>query len=166
MTVPSRPHGSGRGSSPMRKDSPMDRHRLMWLIFATLVVIPAAAFAGTNVSWSVTVGNAPPPPAIEFRHEPRLVVVPGSTVYVLDDACDYDVFRYGVFWYVFDDGYWYRARTYRGPFVVVSARYVPAAMSNVPAKYWRHPHGGPPGQWKKRNNYVAEREGHKRKVRD
>jgi len=147
----------------------MNRHGLMWLMFAMLVVLPAAAFAGTNVSWSVTVGNAPPPPVIAFRHEPRLVVVPGSTVYVLEDDCDYDVFRYGVFWYVFQDGYWYRARTHRGPFAVVNARYVPSAISNVPSKYWRHPHGGPPGQWKKREAYVASREGgqkHKGKNRD
>jgi hypothetical protein len=24
----------------------------------------------------------------------------------------------------------------------------------VPPKYWRHPHGGPPGQMKKRGDYV------------
>lgn len=143
----------------------MNRH-LVWLMFAVLVVAPAGAHAGTSVSWSVTVGNAPPPPVIEFRREPRLVVVPGSTVYVLEDDCDYDVFRYGVFWYVYQDGYWYRARTHRGPFGVVNARYVPAAISNVPARYWRHPHGGPPGQWKKRD-YVANRgEGRGRKGKD
>ena len=137
----------------------MNRHGIMWLMFATLAVVPAGVSAGTNVSWNVSIGNAPPPPVIEIRHDPRLVVVPGSTVYVLEDDCDYDVFRYGVFWYVARDGYWYRARTYRGPFTVVSARYVPTAICNVPGKYWRHPHGGPPGQWKKRDNYVASREG-------
>jgi hypothetical protein len=36
---------------------------------------------------------------------------------------------------------------------------MPAAICNVPGKYWRHPHGGPPGQWKKRDNYVASRDG-------
>lgn len=136
----------------------MNRHRLMWMMFAALLVLPGAAGAGTSVSWNVSIGNAPPPPVIEFRRDPRLIVVPGSTVYVLEEPCDYDVFRYGVFWYVLNDGYWYRARTYRGPFVVVSARYVPAAISNVPPKFWRHPHGGPPGQWKKQP-YVAQREG-------
>jgi len=148
----------------------MNRHRLMWMLFVMLVAMPAGVSAGTSVSWNVSIGNAPPPPVIEFRSQPRLVVVPGSTVYVLEDDCDYDVFRYGVFWYVARDGYWYRARTYRGPFTVVSARYVPAAICNVPGKYWRHPHGGPPGQWKKqqREPYVASRQGrgHKGKDRD
>jgi len=143
------------------------RNRLLWSLFAVLVMAPSGAWAGTSIGWSVTIGNAPPPPTIVFQREPRLIVVPGSTVYVLEDDCDYDVFRYGVFWYVFNDGYWYRARTYRGPFSSVHARYVPSAISNVPAKYWRrHPHGGPPGQMKakkKRNDHVVAREGRKRK---
>jgi len=86
-------------------------------------------------------------------------------VYVLEDDYDYDVFRYGVYWYVFNDGYWYRARTHRGPFAVVSARYVPTAIVNVPPRYWRHPHGGPPGQMKK-NTYAARGEGRRHKGRD
>ena len=146
----------------------MHRNRLLWFLFAVLFATPTVALAGTSVGWSVTIGNAPPPPAIVFQREPRVVVVPGSTVYVLEDDYDYDVFRYGVFWYVLNDGYWYRARTHRGPFVAVSARYVPNAISNVPAKYWRHPHGGPPGQIKKqrRNDYVVSREGRRGKGKD
>ena len=150
----------------------MNRHRLVWLMFAVLLAAPGVAFAGTSVSWNVSIGNAPPPPAIVFHREPRVVVVPGSTVYVLEDDYAYDVFRYGVFWYVYNDGYWYRSRTHRGPFAVVSARYVPNAICNVPGKYWRHPHGGPPGQMKKykQSGYVAQdvrkdgrKEGRKRK---
>jgi len=144
----------------------MHRNRLLWFLFAVLVTVPTGAQAGTSVGWSVTIGNAPPPPAIVFQREPRVVVVPGSTVYVLEDDCDYDVFRYGVFWYVLNDGYWYRARTHRGPFMAVSARYVPSAISNVPTKYWRHPHGGPPGHMKKRNDYVVARDGRRGKGKD
>ena len=132
------------------------KHRtLWWFLLASVVAAPLSASAGTSVGVSINIGNAPPPPVVVFRREPSVVIVPGSTVYVVNDECDYDVFRYGVYWYVFNDGYWYRARTYRGPFAVVSARYVPAAIVNVPPKYWRHPHGGPPGQMKKRGEYVV-----------
>ena len=145
----------------------MKRSRLMWFLIVAVTAVtavPAGALAGTTVGWSVTIGNAPPPPVVVFEREPRVVVVPGSTVYVLQgDDCDYDVFRYGVFWYVFHDGYWYRARSHRGPFAAVSARYVPTALANVPPRYWRHPHGGPPGQMKKRKDYVAARDGRRRK---
>jgi len=145
----------------------MKPQKLLWFLLTVLVIAPTGALAGTSVGWSVTIGNAPPPPAIVFHREPRVVVVPGSTVYVLEDDCDYDVFRYGVFWYVLNDGYWYRARTHRGPFTAVNARYVPNAISNVPAKYWRrHPHAGPPGHMKKRSDYVVAREGHRHKGKD
>jgi hypothetical protein len=132
----------------------MKRRTLWWFLLASVVAAPLAASAGTSVGVNINLGNAPPPPVVVFRHEPPMVVVPGSTVYMVNGDCDYDVFRYGVYWYVFNDGYWYRARKHRGPFAVVNARYVPGAIVNVPPKYWRHPHGGPPGQMKKRGDYV------------
>ena len=69
---------------------------------------------------------------------------------------------YGVFFYISRGGYWYRARSYRGPFRVCEVRYVPRAILNVPGRYWRHPHGGPPGQLKKRENVVVVREADER----
>jgi hypothetical protein len=127
-----------------------------WLLSSLVVgglAIPILASAHTSVGLSVSIGNAPPPPVMVIREQPRVMVVPGSTVYVVDDDYDlpYDMFRYGVYWYVYNDDYWYRARSYRGPFRVVEARYVPRAIYQVPAREWRHhPHGGPPGQMKKR----------------
>jgi hypothetical protein len=138
----------------------MLRNRVCGFLVAAVVAWPAGALAGSSVGWSVTIGNSPPPPVVVFQREPRVVVVPGSTVYVIEEDCNYDVFRYGVFWYVCNDGYWYRARTHRGPFTAVSARYVPTAISNVPPKYWRHPHGRPPGHMKKRNDYMVAKQGH------
>ena len=135
--------------------------RIAWWIM-TAVGLATPAFAGTSGSVSVqlNIRNAPPAPAVAYREEPRVVVVPGSTVYVVDDdRCDYDFFRYGVYWYIWNDGYWYRARNYRGPFAVIEARYVPAKVWNVPAKKWKHhPHGGPPGQMKRHDQVVVLRE--------
>jgi hypothetical protein len=133
----------------------MKRRTLWWFLLASIVAAPLTASAGTSVGVSINIGDAPPPPVVVFQHEPSVAIVPGSTVYVVNDACDYDVFRYGVYWYAFNDGYWYRARTHRGPFAAVSARYVPTAIVNVPPRYWRHPHGGPPGQMKKRGDYMV-----------
>ena len=114
------------------------------------LVTPLTAPAATSVGISVNIGNAPPPPVVVVRQEPRVMVVPGSTVYVVQDEMPYDMFRYGVYWYVYNDGYWYRARAYRGPFRVIEVRYVPRAIVSVPARHWRHhPHGGPPGLAKK-----------------
>ena len=122
-------------------------------LLACGLAAPALALAHTSVGVSVSIGNAPPPPVMVIREQPRVVVVPGSSVYVVDDDYDlpYDMFHYGVYWYVYNDDYWYRARSYRGPFTVVETRYVPRPIWDVPAREWRHhPHGGPPGQMKKR----------------
>ena len=137
-----------------------------WMILAAAVAGPAWAGTSSSISVQLNIGNAPPPPMVIYDEPPPLMVVPGSTVcMVRDPDCDYDFFRFGVYWYIWNDGYWYRARTYRGPFTVVEARYVPAAIWGVPSRHWRHhPHGGPPGLMKKRyrgDYYVLrEREEH------
>jgi hypothetical protein len=67
---------------------------------------------------------------------------------------DCDVFQYGSYWYVYSDSYWYRARSYQGPFVAIAFESVPRRVMSVPEQHWKHhPHGGPPGQMKKRGRY-------------
>jgi hypothetical protein len=68
--------------------------------------------------------------------------VPDTRVYYVRDY-DYDVYRYGSYWYFIDDGRWFRARSYRGPFVYVHETSVPRAIVQVPVRYRRH-WGGPP----------------------
>lgn len=106
-----------------------------------------SASAETTWGVSVNLGNAPPPPVVVVREEPRLVLVPGSTVRIVeDDRYAYDCFQLGGYWYACNGGYWYRSRAWRGPFAVVESRSVPRAILNVPARHWKHhPHGGPPG---------------------
>jgi hypothetical protein len=138
----------------------MRRTRIWWFLLSLAVGVPASAGAG-ELGIQISVSDAPPPPVVVVREEPHVLLVPGSTVYVVDDdRVAYDSFHYGVYWYVCSGEFWYRGRTYRGPFQAVPARYVPQAVLNVPAKHWRfHPHGGPPGQMKKRGEAVVVREG-------
>ena len=109
----------------------------------------SAADPQTWFGFSIGVGNAPPPPRVVFAERPTTVWVPGNAVYVVPEARE-DMFLYSGFWYVQDDGYWYRSRRWDGPFVAVDVRRVPRAILSLPAKHWKHhPHGGPPGQMKK-----------------
>jgi hypothetical protein len=127
----------------------MKRH-LEMLVTTLALLLPAAAFASVGIT--VHIGDAPPPPVIVVREPPRVVYVPSARVYVVDDdAWAYDGFHVGSYWYVYEDGWWYRSRTWRGPYAVIETRYVPARIHDVPVRYWRrgHPHGGPPGQMKK-----------------
>lgn len=132
----------------------------MMLPLAALAGCLAASTALAETSVSVNIGiGAPPPPVVVVRQEPRVVLVPGSTVYVVEDSrWDYDCFRYGVYWYAYRDGFWYRARAWRGPFVAVRAVAVPRAIISVPPQRWKHhPHGMPPGQAKKQAMVVDRR---------
>ncbi len=133
----------------------MNRNNLWWSLIA--MGLATSASASTSVGISVSIGDAPPPPMIVVREEPRVVLVPGSSVYVVeDDRYSCDAFHYGVYWYLYNDGWWYRARYYRGPFRAVEARYVPRAIMSVPPRRWKHhPHGGPPGLMRHRGSDVV-----------
>ena len=128
----------------------MGRHRLVMTALGMLLA--ASASAGTSIGVGVVLSNAPPPPVVVVREQPHLLLVPGSTVYVVDDhRVGYDWFLFNGYWYIYNGGYWYRAHRHSGPFVAIQPKLVPAAIIRVPSKHWRkgHPHGGPPGQMKK-----------------
>ena len=96
---------------------------------------------------SIFLGNAPPPPVVVYREPPRWAFVPEERVYYVDDPeCDYDYFHYGTYFYIFNDGYWYRGSSYRGPFRAIRADYVPRPIFSVPAGRYHRRHA-PPG-WK------------------
>jgi hypothetical protein len=142
--------------------------RNRWYLPAVLLLslAPASAGGATSVGINVNIG-APPPPVLVYRSEPRLVLVPGSMVYMVDDdACAYDFFHVGVYWYISNNGYWYRARSYRGPFAAIAVSTVPPGIFRVPEKRWKHPHGGPPGLMRRDRGrevvVVKERGGHGR----
>jgi hypothetical protein len=107
-----------------------------------LVALPQLSSASTRVGVSINFGDPYRGGALHFRSEPDLILVPSTRVYYVDDY-DYDVYRYGSYWYFIDDGRWYRARSYRGPFVYVRTTTVPRAIVQVPPRYRRH-WGGPP----------------------
>lgn len=116
-------------------------------LLALLLGSAAPALAETRAGVQVHLGDAPPPPVIEVRVAPQLVLVPNTRVRVVSDTrWDDDCFHYGGWWWMWHRGWWYRARDWHGPYVVTETRRVPAAIVAVPAKHWkRHPHGGPPG---------------------
>ena len=142
-------------------------------IIAAVAVLAIAAVAGvtapghaeTYFGFNIGISNAPPPPRVMFRSAPRVILVPETRAYVIDDSYGdpgYDMFQADGYWYVVDDGYWYRARSYRGPYRVIDVRYVPRRVLTVPERRWRHhPHGGPPGQMK-RYQRVETRRGYDR----
>jgi hypothetical protein len=117
---------------------------------ATAIVVAQALPASASVTLNVQVrdGDPPPPPAYVFDSEPEVIVVPSTRVYYVPEQ-DFDLYRYGRYWYINRGGWWYRAPGYRGPFQSIEYDRVPVSVLRVPPKYRRHPLGGPPGQVRK-----------------
>jgi len=80
-----------------------------------------------------------------FQAEPSWAYVPSRDVYAIaDDTFGYDLFRIGGEYYLYDDGYWYRATAYNGPYVAIRTRFVPSRIYDISdSEYrWRlHPVG-------------------------
>lgn len=133
---------------------------------ATLGAPATPAQAAVSADINVRIGPRPAP-VVVFDREPEVVLVPRSRVYYVDHD-SYDLYRYGRYWYINDSGYWFRASSYRGPFVNITLARVPRQIVVVPARYRHHParpvhpHGGPPGQLKK--GHTVYRDGHRREV--
>jgi hypothetical protein len=128
-----------------------------------LAGLPQSSWASTRVGVSINIGDPYRGGALHFRSEPDVVLVPSTRVYYVENY-DYDVYRFGSYWYFIDDGRWYRARSYRGPFVYIHTTSVPRAIVQVPTRYRRH-WGGPPAHAVARgyrrnqneNNWVDQR---------
>jgi hypothetical protein len=123
--------------------------------FAGLLLIAAFAVWGCapmGMSANLQVRSAPPPPAFEFRGEPRFNYLSGRRVSVIaDDSFGYDMFSSGGYYYIYSNNYWYRSQSSRGPFVVVEVRRVPRGIFTVNDNEYRwrsHPEGWRPGQQK------------------
>jgi hypothetical protein len=97
------------------------------LAFLLVSLAPGLAFAqGASVNVQIDL------PAVL----PQLVVVsPG--IRVVPD-CDREVFFVDNYYYVREDGYWYRSNNHRGGWVMVEPRRVPPGLARMP-----------PGQYKK-----------------
>ena len=85
---------------------------------------------------SLRIGERYRGPNLGFYDMPNMVRVPGTYVYYTTDS-DNDVYRYGNYWYMNYNGDWYRAGSYRGPWIFVGFQSVPREVYSVPTQYRR-----------------------------
>jgi hypothetical protein len=102
----------------------------------------AAALSGAANAADVHVGihlGVPAPPPVVFEAPPRLVVVPGAPHVHYAPDVSVNFFSYGGRYYTYDDGNWFVASDYGGPWGYVERRYVPQEILVVPHRYYRVP---------------------------
>jgi hypothetical protein len=73
-----------------------------------------------------------------FSSQPRMRRVGDTDVYYIRDASDYDVYQFEGSWYLNDQGRWYRAGSWRGPWASMDVDVLPYEISIVPSEYRRN----------------------------
>jgi len=97
--------------------------------------------AGYRSNWSAsvdygtgyrrTVTTSRPYEGVTFSTPPTMSFEPGSRVYFMRDQSDYDLFEYANSWYLEDNGVWYRADSWRGPFYTIGEDFVPGPVVDM-----------------------------------
>jgi len=118
----------------------MKRTAMLIVALWFVLPVPRPAQAKTYYGFTLGVTNAAPP-SIRMVREPRMVLVNDAMVYVAEDEglrLDGDLFRYGQYWFVYANSFWYRARSHRGPYAAIDVKHVPRAIIGVPRGWWKH----------------------------
>lgn len=69
--------------------------------------------------------------------DPALTLVPNTTVYYTTGA-DYDMYRFGGYYYINNGSTWYRSASVSGPFTRVNFQKIPREVTVVPVEYRRY----------------------------
>ena len=123
----------------------MERWPIRTAVLALIALFSVAppALADVRTETRIRVGDPYRGVALDFHDEPAVALIPATKVYyVRDRQCD--LYRYGRFWYFAENGRWFRARSWQGPFIHLHSSSVPRSVRNVPLNYRRQWHGPPP----------------------
>jgi hypothetical protein len=110
------------------------------LLFASAPATPASAAVHANIN--LNFGAAP---QVYFARPPREILIPDTPVYYVEGT-GYDMFQLDGIWYVDNNGYWFDAPSYEGPFTPIDFYSVPSVIVNVPSAYAHEPYR--PGVWR------------------
>ena len=114
-------------------------HRFAFvLLLAALFTGPARA---QDPNYDASRGTkAPMAPTVSFSDAPIWQRIPGTTVSTLgpEQKKEFDLFGLYNEFYLFNDGYWYKAKLVNGPWNALAADAVPPEFRMVPASYWVH----------------------------
>lgn len=93
---------------------------------------------GSTVSGTLRTGSGTL--RVQFGTQPRWVTVPGTSVYEvpMSDRPDYDVFREGNTYYVYDNDRWYSSTRPEGDYTAIEDNYVPTDFNRIPRDHWRN----------------------------
>ena len=91
-----------------------------------------------------------------FSVEPKMNFIPNTDVYYQRRAPGYDFYRYANRWYLVQEGNWYEAGTWRGPFAVIDVAAVPEELTGIPMTYRKHWGGEPQESWASERTFTKK----------
>ena len=113
----------------------MKRSILIIISLFFVLGVPAVSSAGVSVSIGI-------PSPFAFAAPPDMVVVPSGEAYIYMVPGTIGLYFYDNWWYRFDDGHWFRSRTYNGRWAYVERHRIPRYVIDVPPDYYsRLPRG-------------------------
>jgi hypothetical protein len=119
------------------------RTLLQGLALAVLLAASMApSQAATSASLNLRIGDPYPGGELRFERQPDILLVPHTRVYYVRNG-RYDVFRYGKYWYLCEDGVWFSSRSVRGKYVHIAFTTVPRSVIYVPEQHWKRWRGEP-----------------------
>lgn len=140
---------------------------LIFSIFLLMCIFfPAGEALSSGVDVNIGIGIGVPAPNIVIASPPSVFLIPGSYAYFAPGV-GVQLFFYSGYWYLLNDGYWYRSSYYRGPWRYLSPSRVPVVFLHLPPDYYRVPPGQkliPYGQLKK--NWKGWEKSHYKDARD
>ena len=120
---------------------------LLLMSIATAMATGVTARAGdgysydgtTRIRTTTTTTTRMQAPRLTFTHTPQWQQVSGTPVFMVrdEDRPDFDMFRYGNTYYIYDNGNWFRANRWNGTYQWFDEAYVPSALARVPEAEWR-----------------------------
>jgi hypothetical protein len=102
----------------------MKKQLLLAVLFTGAMTV--SAHAGVNVDINLGI-PVPLPPTVVVQTPPEFIYSPSLGFYVSVGA-PYDIVYLGSDYYLYRDGYYYRSRSYNGPWVGVEGRRLPPGL--------------------------------------
>ena len=108
------------------------------------VNIPREHWRSYPASWQdrhdMRPAEAPVTLQVQFGGRTHWTGIRGTRVRELrqSERPNYDIFRYGSNYYVYNHNRWYMSRRSTGQFAVIDDRFVPRDFSNIPREHWRN----------------------------
>ncbi|HYJ34040.1 MAG TPA: hypothetical protein VE326_12590 [Candidatus Binatia bacterium] len=116
--------------------------RALWTLGVTLLAsLPAISLSGCSSTSSDVAYRDDYESGYSnyhFSSQPRMRRVGDTDVYYIRDASDYDVYQFEGTWYLNDQGRWYRAGSWRGPWTSLDVDVLPNEIATVPSEYRRN----------------------------